>query len=607
MTAPAADPVAEKASDLARIGGRDRTPARPGPGPIADRLVRQLELSMDRRVGGRMTGDHLGIGRGTGLELDRIRPYEPGDDVRRIDWNATARTLIPQVREDVPDRQLTAWLLLDHSPSMHFGTADRRKADVAEGAALVVGRFAARRGNRLGIVTFGAGRETVVAAGRRPPRDARPDPRRRPPNRPRKAAASPRRLARSRSSAPPGARAGVVVIVSDFRGPRDWLAPLTDVAGRHAVVALEIARPARGRARRRRRADPHRSRDRPDAPRRHRRSPPSHRASTTAATADRASLAAEFRRPRRPPPPTLHRWAMAARARARLHPNPRPNRTTRMTFLAPELLLGLLLIPVAIGFYLWAQRRRSRYAVRFTNLDLLANLAPRRPSWRRHLPPVLYLGAIAALLIGLARPTMVVAVPREDATVLLTMDVSRLDARHRRRSRPGSMPPRPPRSRSSTSCPKASASGSSRSRPSRSPSSRRRPTATSSRPPSTDLTARDGTAMGDALMQVLDIAEQIQAEDAETPDASATPEPPAAPRRSAAPERVGGPSLPTDQPSDQPLVAAILLSDGANSVGQAEPLDAARARRDARRARLHDRPRARRAAGSRSERPFGQQ
>ena len=69
----------------------------------------------------------------------------------------------------MPDRQLTAWLLLDHSPSMHFGTADRRKADVAEGAALVVGRFAARRGDRLGIVTFGAGRETVLppAGGRR--------------------------------------------------------------------------------------------------------------------------------------------------------------------------------------------------------------------------------------------------------------------------------------------------------------------------------------------------------------------------------------------------------------------------------------------------------
>ena len=118
-------------SDLARIGGRDRTAARPGPGPIADRLVRQLELTLDRRVGGQMSGDHRGRGHGAGLELDRLRPYEPGDDVRKIDWNATARTLVPQVREDVPDRQLTAWLLLDSSPSMHFGTADRRKTDVA--------------------------------------------------------------------------------------------------------------------------------------------------------------------------------------------------------------------------------------------------------------------------------------------------------------------------------------------------------------------------------------------------------------------------------------------------------------------------------------------
>ena len=95
-----------------------------------------------------------------------------------------------------------------------------------------------------------------------------------------------------------------------------------------------------------------------------------------------------------------------------------------MNFLAPEMLLGLLLVPIAIGFYLWAQRRRSKYAVRFTNLALLSNIAPKRPSWRRHLPPVLYLAAIAALLIGLARPTMIVPVPREDATVILTLDVS---------------------------------------------------------------------------------------------------------------------------------------------------------------------------------------
>jgi Ca-activated chloride channel family protein len=244
-----------------------------------------------------------------------------------------------------------------------------------------------------------------------------------------------------------------------------------------------------------------------------------------------------------------------------------------MNFLAPAMLLGLLLIPVAIGFYLWAQRRRSKYAVRFTNLDLLANLTPRRPSWRRHLPPVLYLGAIAALLIGLARPTMVIATPREDATVILAMDVS------------GSM-------RATDVSPtrldaaKASALSFIAQLPegvrvgivsfASEPVTLVSPTAdrTQLKNAIDGLTARDGTAMGDALMQVLDIAEKIQTDNKETPDASASPSaaPPAA---SAAPGASGAPSVPTDLPSGQPLVAAILLSDGANSVGDAQPLDAA--------------------------------
>ncbi len=240
-----------------------------------------------------------------------------------------------------------------------------------------------------------------------------------------------------------------------------------------------------------------------------------------------------------------------------------------MNFLAPEMLLGLLLVPIAIGFYLWAQRRRSKYAVRFTNLALLSNLTPKRPSWRRHLPPVLYLGAIAALLVGLARPTLIVPVPREDATVILAMDVSgsmratdvsptRLDAA--RASALTFIEQLPENVRvgivSFASEPVTLVS------------------------PTTDrgqlkaaiasLTARDGTAMGDALMQVLDIAQKIQADDAaETPDATASP------AATPAPDASGAPKLPTDQPSNQPLVAAILLSDGANSVGDTEPLDAA--------------------------------
>ena len=282
------------AADLARLGRRERTAARPGPGPIAERLVRQLELSMDRRVGGRMTGDHLGRGHGTGMELDRIRPYEAGDDVRRIDWNATARSGTAQVREDVPDRQLTAWLVLDHSSSMHFGTADRRKADVAEGAALVVGRFAARRGDRLGIVTFGAGGETVVppAGGRRGMLGLIRTVSQEPPEEGSGATSAARALSLVAATRSP---AGVVVIVSDFRGPRDWIGPLTHVSGRHAVVVLEVTDPREDRlvdvgeltlvdpeTGQTLRVDTgdHRLRD----------------AFDSAAAADRASLAAEFRR-----------------------------------------------------------------------------------------------------------------------------------------------------------------------------------------------------------------------------------------------------------------------------------------------------------------------
>ena len=250
-----------------------------------------------------------------------------------------------------------------------------------------------------------------------------------------------------------------------------------------------------------------------------------------------------------------------------------------MTFLAPLLLLGLLLVPVLLGLYAWAQRRRSRYAVRFTNLDLLANLAPRRPAWRRHVPPAIYLAAVAALVIGLARPTMVVAVPREDATVLLAIDVSgsmkatdvaptRLDAaREAAQSFIDQLPE----------------------------GIRVGIVAFASRPvtlvaPTADrgqldaaldgLRALDGTAMGDALMQVLDIAETIQAGDAgsaggTTPAGHGPPDPSAAPAPSADPAPSAAPDSPVDTPSGEPFVAAILLSDGANSVGVAEPLDAA--------------------------------
>jgi Ca-activated chloride channel homolog len=95
-----------------------------------------------------------------------------------------------------------------------------------------------------------------------------------------------------------------------------------------------------------------------------------------------------------------------------------------MTTRWPALLWGLLLVPVALGAYLLAQRRRARSAVRFPNLDLLAGVAARSSRWRRHLAPALFLLALAVLLAGLARPQAPILVPRERATVMLVMDVS---------------------------------------------------------------------------------------------------------------------------------------------------------------------------------------
>src|ERR671926_567143 len=140
-----------------------RTPERPGPGALPSSFLRALELSIGRRMEGLLAGDYRSILLGEGTELAQVRPYVPGDDVRRIDWNVTARTGAPHVRVQLAERVLVTWLVFDASASMDFGTAERRKADVAEGVALAIGHVATRRGNRLGTVTFGDSRPRVAA------------------------------------------------------------------------------------------------------------------------------------------------------------------------------------------------------------------------------------------------------------------------------------------------------------------------------------------------------------------------------------------------------------------------------------------------------------
>ncbi len=229
---------------LLRALRTEPTPARPGPGAIPDGLLRALDLSVGRRMEGLLAGDYRSALHGDGTELVQVRPYSPGDDVRRIDWNVTARTGEPHVRVHLAERVLVTWLLLDTSPSMQFGTADRRKADVAEGVAIAVGHVATRRGNRLGLVTFGDARPRAT-----PPRQGRLGligllaALREEPGGNGRVGATALGEALARTGALARQRA-VVVVVSDFRGPLDWRRPLLELAGRHEIVAVEIRDPA---------------------------------------------------------------------------------------------------------------------------------------------------------------------------------------------------------------------------------------------------------------------------------------------------------------------------------------------------------------------------
>ena len=220
------------------------TPERPGPGPLPDALLRALEVSIGRRVGGLLSGDYRSTLLGEGTELAQVRPYVPGDDVRLIDWNVTARTGEPHVRVHLAERVLVTWLVLDTSPSMQFGTAERRKADVAEGVAIAVGHIATRRGNRLGFVTFGEEKQRAL-----PPRQGKrgligllESLRQEPQNGKHRTGATSLGTALHRTGSMATQRA-VVIVVSDFRGPLDWRRPLIELAGRHEVVAIEVRDP----------------------------------------------------------------------------------------------------------------------------------------------------------------------------------------------------------------------------------------------------------------------------------------------------------------------------------------------------------------------------
>jgi uncharacterized protein (DUF58 family) len=218
--------------------------ARQGPGPIPRKLIEALDLVVARRAAGPLSGDRRAAGIGAGTELAQLRPYEVGDDVRQIDPSATARTGEPYVRLHVPERTLTTWIVHDLSPSMAFGTARRLKSDVAEGAAMAIGRLAVRRAGRVALMTFGAGPPRLM-----PPRASKPG-----------IVAIERTLAEGvatdgqRDAAglthalvrvgKVATQPGLVVLISDLRDQDGgWARALGALRARHSVLALEVRDP----------------------------------------------------------------------------------------------------------------------------------------------------------------------------------------------------------------------------------------------------------------------------------------------------------------------------------------------------------------------------
>ncbi|MCX7961067.1 MAG: DUF58 domain-containing protein [Burkholderiales bacterium] len=212
-----------------------------GSRPDPEALLRRLEWTVLKRLDGLLHGDYRTLFRGFGLDLADLREYQYHDDVRYIDWNVTARLQTPYVREYYEDREVTAWFLLDVSPSMDFGSAARKRA-VLEDFFAVLARLLTRHGNRVGALLYGERLDTVVAArgGRKQVLEILYRLQRRP---------------AAQTSAPTdlGAflrdagnllkRRSLVFLVSDFFSAPGWERPLAQLALRHEVLAVRLYDP----------------------------------------------------------------------------------------------------------------------------------------------------------------------------------------------------------------------------------------------------------------------------------------------------------------------------------------------------------------------------
>jgi len=204
--------------------------------------LRALELTVRGRLDGLLQGNHLGLVPGPGSEPGDARAYQPGDDVRRMDWAVTARTTEPHVRQTVADRELETWVVLDLSASLDFGTASCEKRDLAIAAMAAITHLTRGGGNRIGAIVA-TGEQTLRLPARGGIAHAHTLIRR--------IAETPRAQSGSRGDLAaaveqlrrPPRRRGLAVVISDFLGDPAWERPLKALSARHELLAVEVLDP----------------------------------------------------------------------------------------------------------------------------------------------------------------------------------------------------------------------------------------------------------------------------------------------------------------------------------------------------------------------------
>ena len=136
----------------------------PPSAPTPERILQRLDWQVIRRLDGLLQGDYRSLFYGYGVDFADLRDYQPGDDIRYIDWNVTARMATPYVRQYVEDRDITAWFLLDLSPSMDFGTVQKLKRAMLVDFVATLTRLLTRHGNRVGAMFYGSRVERTIPA-----------------------------------------------------------------------------------------------------------------------------------------------------------------------------------------------------------------------------------------------------------------------------------------------------------------------------------------------------------------------------------------------------------------------------------------------------------